>query len=123
VRSLHPETERKPTTPITCKECEALEGDKLKEKESQKNTKHGYEQQGRDDEEEYSRVPIAGEHDSDYDILEDLYDGTYSQDSEESEKDAVNKTVANYVAYAIVPSIPGKIAMRTRIKAVPLNNR
>ena len=69
----------KGTTPITCKECEALEGDKLNDNESHVNTKHGYEQQGRDDEEEYSRVPIVGENDSDYDIDEDLYDGTYRQ--------------------------------------------
>ncbi len=44
----------KGTMPITCKECKALEGDKVKEKELPMNTKHGYEQQGRDDEEEYS---------------------------------------------------------------------
>jgi hypothetical protein len=111
---------RKGTTPITCKECEALEGDKLEEKESKMNTKHGCEQQERDDAEEYSRVPIAGEHDSDYDIFEDLYEDTYNQDSEESEKDAVNKMAIKYVAFAIAPYIPGKIAMRTRTKAVPL---
>ncbi len=110
----------KGTTPITCKECEALEGDKLEDKESSVNTKHGYEQQGRDDEEEYSRVPIAGENDSDYDIFEDLLNGTYSQESDESEKGNVNKTATNNVAYAIAPNIPGKVAVRTRTKAFTL---
>jgi hypothetical protein len=113
----------KGTKPITCKECEPLEGDKLEDKESSVNTKHGYEQQGRDDEEEYSRVPIAGENDSDYDIFEDLHDGTYSQESDESEKGNVNKTATNYVAYAIAPNIPGKVAVRTRTKAFILYNR
>jgi hypothetical protein len=113
----------KGTPPITCKECEALEGDKLNDKESSVNTKHGYEQQGRDDEEEYSRVPIAGENDSDYDIDEDLYDGTYSQESDESEKGTINKTATNYVAYAIAPNIPGKVAVKTRTKTVTLHNR
>ncbi len=100
-----------------------MEGDKLEDKESSVDTKHGYEQQGRDDKEEYSRVPIAGENDSDYDIFEDLHDGTYSQESDEREKGNVNKTATNYVAYAIALNIPGKVAVRTRTKTFILYNR
>jgi hypothetical protein len=41
----------KGTTRTTCKECDALESDKTKEKESPMNIKRGYEQQERSDEE------------------------------------------------------------------------
>jgi hypothetical protein len=35
----------------------------------------------------------------------------------------VNKTATNYVAYAIAPNIPGKVAVRTSTKAFTLYNR
>ncbi len=56
------------TTPVTCEQCKVSDGDETREKDiNPMNRKHGYEQQGRDDEEEYSRIPIAGESESDYD--------------------------------------------------------
>ena len=57
-----------------------LEDQKVSRTEDTK--KKGYEQMNRDDEEEYSRIPIAGENDSDYDVFEDLYDSSYSQESD-----------------------------------------
>jgi hypothetical protein len=85
--------------------------------------KKGYEQMNRDDEEEYSRIPIAGENDSDYDVFEELYDSSYSQGSDEENSDSVNKTATNYVAYAIAPNVPGIVATRTECQPVPLSNR
>jgi hypothetical protein len=85
--------------------------------------KKGYEQMNRDDEEEYSRIPIAGENDSDYDVFEDLYDSPYSQESDEDENSSVNKSATNYVAYAITPNVPGEVATRTRYQPTPLSNR
>ncbi len=108
---------------ILCNECAPAPHVIEDDLPTRTDGKQGYEKRGRDDEEEYSRVPIAGENDSDYDIFEDLHDDTYSQESDESEKDNVNKTATNYVAYAIAPNIPGKVAVRTRTKTLTLNNR
>jgi hypothetical protein len=68
-------------------------------------------------------IPIAGENDSDYDVFEELYDSSYSQESDEDKSNSVNKTATNYVAYAIAPNVPGTVATRTECQPIPLSNR
>ncbi len=108
---------------LTCHQCKMLERNDTKYPINKRQ--HGYEQQGRDDEEEYSRIPIAGEADSDYeyDIFEDLYSDTYSQSSKDDGKQRnVNKHATNYVAYAIAPNVPRRIANKTRSQPLALSN-
>ncbi len=85
-----------------------MEGDKLEDKESSVNTKHGYEQHGRGDEEEYSRVPIAGENDSDYDIFEDLYDGTTAKKVTRVRKELSTRRRPTTWPMPLHPTFPGK---------------
>ncbi len=92
--------QRKENPSLTCRQCKAL--DVMEDQEGTRtgnSKKKGYEQMNRDDEEEYSRIPIAGENDSDYDVFEDLYDSSYSQESDEDESSSINKSATNYVAW------------------------
>jgi hypothetical protein len=116
--------QRKENPSLTCRQCRVL--DVMEDQEGTRtgnSKKKGYEQMNRDDEQEYSRIPIAGENDSDYDVFEDLYDSSYSQESDEDEKSSVNKLATNYVAYAIAPNVPGEVAKRTWYQPIPLSNR
>jgi hypothetical protein len=65
------------------------------------------EREGSDDEEEFSRIPIAGETEGDYE--DSLFDAIYGSENDSSDNETINKTATNNIAFAIGPHRDGII--------------
>jgi hypothetical protein len=63
------------------------------------------EREGSDDEEEFSRIPIAGVAEGDYE--DSLSDAIYGSENDSSDNETLNKTATNNIAFAIGPHRDG----------------
>jgi RNA polymerase-binding transcription factor DksA len=97
----------RPTLTFTCFACRQEEQSNVRAEVRSSNDEGKSE---RDDEEEFYRIPIAGERDSDYeetlsDVLGDLSDS----ENEWLCKDNEDKQASNNIAFAIGPKVEGRV--------------
>jgi hypothetical protein len=98
---------RHTTSTFTCFECKQEGQTDVKAEDSLPKDKGKDE---RDDEEEFYRIPIAGERESDYEeSLTDLLGDLSDSDNEWIYKDKEDKQASNNIAFAIGPNVEGRV--------------
>ncbi len=116
-----PVATRHASFPFTCFECRREEESDVKAEENPPKRKGKNE---RDDEEEFYRIPIAGERESDYDeTLSNVLGNLSDSDNEWINKyDGEDTEASNNIAFAIGPRVPGRVMEKSITRLTHYNH-